>query len=265
MALKCAEKQQGDPMSNQTFVAELKAGRRAPFTDSSARFCRVKTIGWGFMLLVLLLITGCDPNTTLFKSNFDSTPVDQPPPTAQTIGTVAVEGGVRVGVIPTTNVKGVKFNRIGGASTAVLRCNLAQTPGDGTYVFSTSLYFPGGSGGLATISFENGAGQRFLHLDFPFVNATTGHVRIDDDDSTAFGETKRDQLFIVQVTLNISAAGATAKIVLSGAGVSGEATRNIPPPFVPFARQFGRTSLSSGLQADDSTFFATNIVVTRKN
>jgi len=253
-------------MINQTFVAKLKAGMRTSFTGISARFRKVKrTLCQSSMLLVLLLITGCNPTTTLFQSNFDATPVDQPPATAQAVGTVAVDGGVRVGVIPGTNLKGAKFGRIGGANTAVLRCNLAQTPGDGTYVFSASLYFPSGSGGLATIAFENGAGQRFLHLDFPFVSPTTGHVRIDDDESTVFGETKRDQLFIVQVTLNISAAGATAKVVLSGAGVSGEATRNIPPPFVPFARQFGRVSISSGLQADDSTFFATNIVVTRKN
>ena len=170
------------------------------------------------LLLILLLITGCNPTTTLFRSNFDATPVDQPPAPAQSIGTVAVEGGVRVAVIPGTNVKGAKFGRIGGANTALLRCNLAQTPGDGVYVFSTALYFPTGSGGLVTIAFENSAGQRFLHLDFPFVSATTGHVRIDDDESTVFGETKRDQLFIVQVTLNISAAGATAKVVLSGAG-----------------------------------------------
>jgi hypothetical protein len=253
-------------MSNQTFVAELKAGMRTSFTGTSARFRKVKrTLCQSSMLLVLLLITGCDPTTTLFKSNFDPTPVDQPPAAAQAVGTVVVDGGVRVGVIPGTNLKGAKFGRIGGANTAVLRCNLAQTPGDGTYVFSTSLYFPSRSGGLTTIAFENGAGQPFLHLDFPFVSPTAGHVRIDDDESTVFGETKRDQLFIVQVTLTISAAGTTAKVVISGAGVSGEATRNIPPPFVPFARQFGRVSISSGLQADDSTFFATNIVVTRKN
>jgi hypothetical protein len=253
-------------MSNQTFAVELQAGMRTFFTRTGARFGKLKrALGLGSLLPILLLLTGCPPNTTLFQSNFDATPVDQPPAPAQSVGTVAVEGGVRVAVIPGTNVKGAKFGRIGGANTAVLHCNLAQTPGDGNYVFSTALYFPTGSGGLATIAFENSAGQRFLHLDFPFVSDTTGHVRIDDDESTVFGETKRDQLFIVQVTLNISASGATAKVVLSGAGVSGEATRNIPPPFVPIARQFGRVSTSSGLQADDSTFFAANIVVTRTN
>jgi len=252
-------------MSNQTFAVELEAGMCTFFTGTSARFGKLKwALGRG-SLLILLLITGCNPTTTLFKSNFDATPVDQPPAPAQSVGTVAVEGGVRVAVIPGTNVKGAKFGRIGGANTAVLHCNLAQTPGDGVYVFSTALYFPTGSGGLVTIAFENSAGQRFLHLDFPFVSATTGHVRIDDDESTVFGETKKDQLFIVQVTLNISAAGATAKIVLSGAGVSGEATRNLPPPFVPIARQFGRVSISSGLEADDSTSFAANIVVSRNN
>ncbi len=251
-------------MSNQVFVTEVKAGPRAPVAATRARVGKVNKVKRAVcpvsLLLILLLITACDPTTTLFQSNFDATPVDQPPAAAQSVGTVAVEGGVRVGLIPTTNLKGAKFGRIGGAQTAVLRCNLAQQPGDGVYVFSTALYFPSGSGGLVTIQFERGGGERFLHLDFP-----GNQVRIDDDAGTTFGHFDRDQLFIVQVTLNISASGATAKVVLSGAGASGEATRNIPPPFVPIARQFGIVRIASGLQADDSTFFATNIVVTRKN
>ena len=85
-------------MSNQTFVAELKAGRRTSFTGTSARFRKVKrTLCQSSMLLVLLLITGCNPTTTLFKSNFDPTPVDQRPAPAQAVGTVVVDGGVRVG------------------------------------------------------------------------------------------------------------------------------------------------------------------------
>ena len=92
-------------MSNQTFVAELKAGMRTSFTGTSARFRKVKrTLCQSSMLLVLLLITGCNPTTTLFKSNFDPTPVDQPPASAQAVGTVVVDGGVRVGVIPGTNL-----------------------------------------------------------------------------------------------------------------------------------------------------------------
>src|SRR5262245_32059985 len=119
----------GDPMSNQTFAVERKAGMRAVFTGTGARFGKLKrALGPGSLLLILLLITGCDPTTTLFRSNFDATAVDQPPAPVQSVGTVAVEGGVRVAVIPSTNVKGVKFDRIGGANTAVLRCNLAQTP-----------------------------------------------------------------------------------------------------------------------------------------
>lgn len=248
-------------MSNQSFVRELKAGLRTPVAIASARVGQVKRGLFPVSLLLsLLFVAACDPTTTLFQSNFDATPVDQPPAPAQSVGTVAVEGGVRVGVIPGTNLKGAKCGRIAGANTAVLRCNLAQQPGDGVYVFSTALYFPSGSGGLVTISFERGGGERFLHLDFP-----GNQVRIDDDAGTAFGHFERNQLFIVQVTLTISASSATAKVVLSGAGASGEATHNLPPPFVPIARQFGVVRISSGLEADDSTFFATNIVVTRKN
>lgn len=255
-------------MNNQAFVLKLRAAIRPLVIGTNARVGRAKrALGPGSLLLLILLLltTSCDPTTTLFRSNFDSTAVNQPPAQAQAVGTVTVEGGVRVAVIPSTNLKGVKFGRIDGANTAVLHCNLAQHSVDGVYVFSTALYFPSGSGGLATIQFEGAGGQAFMHLDFPFVNPTTGHVRIDDDESTVFGEIKRDQLFIVQVTLNISASSANAHIVLSGAGVSGEATRNIPAPFVPRARQFDAVRIASGLQADDSTFFATNIVVTRKS
>jgi len=108
-----------------------------------------------------------------------------------------------------------------------------------------------------TIQFEKvGGGERFLHLDFP-----GSSVRIDDD--TTFGHFPRGQTFIVQVTLNINASTPNAHIVLSGAGASGEATRNISPALLPIARQFGAVRISSGLEADDSTFFATTIVVTK--
>ena len=67
-------------MSDQTFAVELKAGMRMFFTGTSARFGKLKrALGPGSLLLTLLLITGCNPTTTLFRSNFDATPVDQPP------------------------------------------------------------------------------------------------------------------------------------------------------------------------------------------
>src|SRR5439155_1316815 len=75
----------------------------------------------------------------------------------------------------------------------------------------------------------------FLHLDFMPDN----RVRIDDDPGTLFGTFPRDQVFIVQVTLNIDASAATAHTVLSGAGASGQADYTIISALRPVARQFG--------------------------
>jgi hypothetical protein len=151
----------------------------------------------------------------------------------------------------------------------MLHCNLAKPTRDGTYIFSTILFFPSGSAGEVTIQFEGG-GAPFLHLDFsPACTHNNDDVpgrciRIDDDESTRFGFYPQDQVFILQVTLTINES-PSAHILLSGAGAQGEATRNLSPPFRPLARQFSKVRISSGLQADESTFFATNIVVTRKS
>ncbi len=248
-------------MNNQAFASELEAGIRPLVieTPCRARVGKVKrALCQGSLLLILLLTTGC-ASKTLFQSNFDATPVNQPPANQQAVGTATVEGGVVVAAIPDTNQKAARFSRISSSNVAVLHCDLAEAPGDGTYVFSTVLFFPKGAGGLVTIQFEKaGGGQRFLHLDFP-----GDRVRIDDDDSTTFGHFPRDQVFIVQVTLNINASSPSAHIVLSGADASGEATRNVSPDLLPIMRQFGAVRISSGLEADDSTFFATNIVVTQ--
>jgi hypothetical protein len=148
-----------------------------------------------------------------------------------------------------------------------------QHPADGTYVFSTVLFLPSKSGGILTISFDRApgpivspvtkskvafsGGQQFMHLDF------VDGVRIDDDPSTTFGKYPRDQLFIVQVTLNINAS-PSADIVLSGVGASGQAHRNLSSGLLPNALQFGAVRIRTVLQADIQTFYAANIVVTRK-
>ncbi|HEY3135302.1 MAG TPA: hypothetical protein VGL29_04565 [Blastocatellia bacterium] len=258
-------------MSNQAFASELEVGIRPLVfeTPCRARASKVKRAICQGSLLILLLTTGCNPSQTLFQSNFDATAIDQPPAHQQAVGTVTIDGGVRVAAIPDTNSKGVRFSRISGSNDAVLHCNLSQAPGDSTYVFSTLLFFPSGSGGLVTIQFEKaGGGERFLHLDiFPGCKADDprGCFRIDDDNSRLFGKYQLDQVFILQVTLNINASSPSAHVVISGAGASGEADRTVSPELLTIARQFGAVRISSGLEADVSTFFATNIVVTRKS
>ena len=97
-----------------------------------------------------------------------------------------------------------------------------------------------------------------MHLDF-----LSNGVRIDDDASTTFGNFQRDKVFIVQVTLNFNAS-PSADIVLSGAGASGQAHRNLSSGLIPNALQFGAVRIWTVLQADIQTFYAANIVVTRK-
>lgn len=97
-----------------------------------------------------------------------------------------------------------------------------------------------------------------MHLDF-----LSDRVRIDDDASTIFGKFPRDQVFIVQVTLNINAS-PSADIVLSGAGASGQAHRNLSAGSLPNVLQFGAVRIWTVLTADNQTFYASHVVVTRK-
>lgn len=257
-----------NPIVDLAFNSETREDIRPLFAATSGRLRigkrqRVLCLGY---LLVLLLATGCKQET-LFKSNFDANVVNQPPAQAQAIGTVNVDGPpgsvLVVAAPPSLSGKWIQISRPNGPNLCGLQGNLIQVPRDGTYVFSTVLFIPAGTG-LASVQFEpvgtpvtnyfNG----FLHLDFMQDN----RVRIDDDDSTKFGTFPRGQPFIVQVTLNINASSPSAHIILSGAGASGDANRNIIPALRPKAQQFGAVRLWMGFPFT-GPYDATNIVVTR--
>jgi hypothetical protein len=217
-------------------------------------------------LSALLFLPGC-ARATLFQSDFDPTPVNQPPAQAQKVGTARIHGpaGNVIVIAPpvTPSGKWVQISRTTDSDIAGFQGNFSASRGDGQYTFTTTVFMPTGSG-VATIQFEQ-FGQpvssvaSFLHIDLMPDNK----VRIDDLDGSKFGTFPRDQPFIVQVTLDINASAPKAHVVLSGAGASGTADRDIPPPFHGMARQFGAVRLWMGFP-HTGRFDATNIVVTRK-
>jgi hypothetical protein len=222
-------------------------------------------------LTMLMLLAGCSTKT-LFQSNFDPSVIGQPPLHAQTVGTAEVSGGVTV-VGPPVLPSG-KWVEISRPDTkpgeppsplGILQGNFSQAPGTGTYYFSTFLYIPTGSGNVATIQFDqfgwpvSDVTGGFLHLDFMPDN----RVRIDDNAATTFGTFPRNQVFVVQVTLNINPSASTAHITLSGAGASGDANYAVIPPLQPRSLQFGAVKLWMGFPWT-GTFDATQIVVTYK-
>jgi len=234
---------------------------RSSLTRAVRLWSRILSVG------ALLVGAGCAAET-LFQSDFDPTPDNQPPSPAQQVGTAGIDGPAgSVVVVPppvTPSGKWVRISRPAAASpVAGFQGNLIASRGDGRYTFSTTVFMPAGSG-VATIQFER-FGQPtsipsgFLHLDLMPDN----RVRIDDDDGTRFGSFPRDRPFIVQVTLHINASSPTAHIALGGAGASGTADRAILPPFRPLARQFGAVRLWMGLPHTGS-FDATAIVVKRR-
>ena len=224
------------------------------------------------VLLVLLLAAttaGSCKSNTLFKSNFDASEANQPPAAAQAVGTASVDGpaGSVVIVAAPSNAqpsgKWLQVSRPDGPQVASFQGKLTSQPGPGTYVFSTALFIPKNNSGVASIQFESfnqpvTTPSGFLHLDFMPDN----RVRIDDDPSTSFGTFPRDQVFIVQVTLNLNDT-PSAHIILSGAEASGQADRTILPPFRPQASQFGAVRIFMGFP-HTGAFQATNVLVERK-
>lgn len=214
------------------------------------------------LLAALCLLTAC-ARETLFRSNFDSTPVGQPPATVQDVGTAHIDGppGSVIVIAPPVSPSGkwVQISRPNGPQVAGLQGKFSQFRGDGVYTFSGTMFMTSGSG-VATIQFETFTNPvSFLHLDFMQDN----HVRIDDNEGTKFGSFPRNQPFIVQVTLNINASASTARIVLSGAGASGERDYTISSPLQNVSRQFGAIRLWQGFP-HTGAFDATIIAVTRK-
>ena len=214
-----------------------------------------------------ILFTSCS-NETLFQSNFDSTPINDPPAHNQQVGTINIDGPAGAAKIVASPIdasgRWVQVTRLNGQqSVSGIQCNFLKFIGDGKYTFSSLLFIPSGSG-LVTIQFEP-FGQsvstytNFLHIDFTQDNK----VRIDDNDDTKFGSFPRNQSFIVQVTLDINATQPKADIVLSGAGATGEKEYIIAAPFRTLAHQFGAVRLWMGFPWTGN-FDANTIVVTHQ-
>ena len=260
-----------DQTSNslQVEVTPLRTGATSLMTIGKAKL--ILLLGF----LVALTTAGSCNSPALFQSNFDATAVGQPPSAAQAVGTASVDGpagSVLVAAAPPNAQPSGKWLQIKIANksgqVASFQGKLTQQPGNGTYVFSTALFIPPtgpqGEDNVATISFEALAPQgslpaEFLHLDF----LSNNRVQIDDDGSTVFGQFPRNQVFLVQVTLDINATAAKAHIILSGAGASGETDRNVISPLVQQAQRFGAVRIRMGFP-HTGTFFATNVLVQRK-
>jgi hypothetical protein len=204
----------------------------------------------------------------LFRSNFDSTAVGQPPSPTQAVGTAEVfgpGGNVRiVNDVPGQAGKWLLVSRPNGPDVVGMQGKFSHFGGNGHYTFAATLVMPQGSQ-VATIQFEqftNPASSlnAFLHLDFTPQN----QVRIDDNDATAFGQFPRGQPFIVQVTLDINDTASTAHVVLSGAGASGERDLTIASPFQAQSRNFGAIRIWQGFPHVGG-FDVQNVSVTRRN
>jgi hypothetical protein len=199
---------------------------------------------------------------TLFSSNFDPTPDGAPPSPVQAVGTAKVEGPPRSVIVvdppfPHTN-KWVQITALPLTSEQLPSFVgvLTEVDGEGVYNFSAAVFVPTGSA-VASLSFETANAQEFMHIDFTPNNT----LRIDD--IVEFGSFVRDQVFLVQVTLNISTAQSTAHVVVSGGGAAGDQNYTIPQPFHLLSLQFGAIRLWKGL-GDPGSFDATNIVVSRE-
>jgi hypothetical protein len=212
------------------------------------------------------LVTGCSTET-LLSATFDVESVGGPPAFSQPVGTVSTLVGSGTVTVsnspdPSSTDQWVKISHPSAPTPETsMKCDLSSFGGDGQFDLIATLFVPSG-GAVPTVQFET-FGQpvsnflNFLHLDF----LTDGTVRIDDKSSTAFGSFPHDRSFLLLVSLNISASGATASITLSGAA-SGSANYTIDPSLINVARQFGAVRFWMGFQFAGS-YYVNDISVLR--
>lgn len=227
--------------------------------DSDAWIYRI-----GYNITLLGKIVFLTIPKILFQSDFDPTPDNAPPSTAQAVGTARVEGSAGGVVVvdppfPHTDkwvqITGKPPDPKTGLTPAFVGM-LTEVDGEGVYNFSAAVFVPSGSD-VSSISFATATGDEFMHIDF-LPNNT---VRIDD--LVVFGSFVHNQIFLLQVTLNIAAAQSTAHVVVSGGGAVGVEDYTMPAPFHILSLQFGSIKLWKGF-GDAGSFDATEIVVSRE-
>jgi hypothetical protein len=220
----------------------------------------------GYNVTLLGKIVFLTTPKTLFSSDFDPTPDGNPPSTVQAVGTARVEGPAKTVLVvdpsfPHAN-KWVQITGVGptGAQVVSFVGLLTEVDGAGVYNFSAAIFVPtpsmSGNLDVSSISFETANEQEFMHIDFTANNT----VRIDD--LVDAGSFVRDQVLLLQVTLNISATQSTAHVVVSGGGAA-NFLYTMPPPFHNLSLQFGAIRLWKGF-GNTGSFDATNIVVSRE-
>lgn len=233
------------------------------------RTVRLSFLCRGSLLLVLLLlITGCN-STTVLQANFNSDTAGSAPAGTQAVGTLLLSpgaGSITVVDAPLAGLAATKWVRISHPTQpspeTVMKAKFDSLHGVGNYSFLASLFIPTGAGAV-TVDFEPFTdlnSPEFLHLDF----MPAGNIRIDDDNSRTFGHFPRDQAFVLSVNVVTTATSATAHIALIGAGTSGSIDVNIPANNLNAAKQFGSVRFWMGFQWT-GTFFVDDILVTRRN
>jgi hypothetical protein len=215
----------------------------------------------GTFLLLVGSVAGC--GATLFQFD-DTAPLNQPPPNIQKVGTADVDGPPgSVLMVSSPSGSGGRWLQIkrtpGQTSVSGFKANFTEVAQDGTYEFSCFLYIPSNVG-TVTIQFEPpgqpvGELRNGLHIDFTQDN----RVRIDDNESTLFGSFQRDHVFMVKVTLKLSAT-PTAHIDLIGAFASGSKDYAVPTALANVLRETAAARVWMGVPWT-GTFYATTIVV----
>jgi len=224
-------------------------------------------------LVALATLVGCRPSETVFKSDFNNTPIGSPPVAAQAVGTanwVGDPGSVTVAG-PPSGFSG-NWLSVGRSSNQSAVAGMIGTfsamRAPGKYHFACVMDVPSGSG-LCSIAFaspqtnDSGAPLYFLHIDFGTPpQGSSDVVRIDDNPTTDFGSFTRDKPFDVFVTIDTSASPPTAHVGLAGAGSSGSADYTLPPSSVNLAQQFDKVEVWMGYPWIGN-FLSTDISVRR--
>lgn len=183
--------------------------------------------------------------TTLFESNFGTTAALQPPNPVQAVGTSKYNGSIEV--ITPTFVHTENWLQVGPFSTAgaMFTGVFKDAPGPGIYSFSAMMFVSSKS--TANIGFNSSFTNEFLNLNFRGDNRVYTSIQ---PTSCTF---PHDQPFVMQVTLSVTTASATAQIAVAGS------VANFPLPVNPFT-VFAVTFYTEAGEA--GAFDVTDVLVT---
>ena len=240
--------------------AQLQLSRRVLYHVYTS-FRWLKRFRLCLVMLLLILMCGCQSGMVVYLDTFDSTALGEPPGPPQ-IGTSIVIGDVRIAQNPINDIspdRWLQLKRTAPFELATYEGTLEETVTAETGTVTLVGYIPNFAPSTMSVYFDPPDlapdGVQLLHIDL----RDNGNILLND--SEVLGTYEFDTLVAFLVRFDLADTPPTATLVVRGGGDDANATVEIPSPVASFG--LGKIRLETPLAENPGLFLVDDVITGR--